>query len=194
MRQLIIKILKEQTGQNITKTIGRRPNKIFIKMIDELGLYDAVKMAGGYESLLSHINPEDISDKNKIKFIQEVINTKGPEISSRGYISIFDLGIYPVPYDSYRDTERTITTFYMYGVKINVYKGGRFITDQVALYDNIPEDVLDNIFNFMIGLLDDKKEEMTEGELTERCWKGYTQKGMKTMFGKKYPNCVKVKK
>ena len=31
-------------------------------------------------------------------------------------------------------------------------------------------------------------------QLNERCWKGYTQKGMKTMFGKKYPNCVKVTK
>jgi hypothetical protein len=30
--------------------------------------------------------------------------------------------------------------------------------------------------------------------LNEKCWKGYTQKGMKTMFGKKYPNCVKKKK
>ena len=28
-------------------------------------------------------------------------------------------------------------------------------------------------------------------QLNEKCWKGYTQKGMKTMFGKKYPNCVK---
>ena len=38
-----------------------------------------------------------------------------------------------------------------------------------------------------------KKEtqEMKEGELTEKCWPGYTQKGMKTMFGKRYPNCVK---
>ena len=26
----------------------------------------------------------------------------------------------------------------------------------------------------------------------EACWKGYKKKGMKTMFGKKYPNCVKV--
>ena len=34
-------------------------------------------------------------------------------------------------------------------------------------------------------------DEMKEGEITERCWKGYTQKGMKTMFGKRYPNCVK---
>jgi len=27
--------------------------------------------------------------------------------------------------------------------------------------------------------------------LHEKCWKGYVKKGMKTMFGKKYPNCVK---
>jgi len=39
-----------------------------------------------------------------------------------------------------------------------------------------------------------KTKEMKEGELTERCWKGYTQKGMKTMFGKRYPNCVKKTK
>lgn len=37
-------------------------------------------------------------------------------------------------------------------------------------------------------------EDLSEGEITERCWKGYTQKGMKTMFGKRYPNCVKKKK
>jgi hypothetical protein len=43
-------------------------------------------------------------------------------------------------------------------------------------------------------LLSSKKEEQNESELTERCWKGYTQKGMKTMFGKRYPNCVKKKK
>jgi hypothetical protein len=37
-------------------------------------------------------------------------------------------------------------------------------------------------------------EEVKRNEITERCWKGYTQKGMKTMFGKRYPNCVKKKK
>jgi hypothetical protein len=39
-----------------------------------------------------------------------------------------------------------------------------------------------------------QKQEQNESELTERCWAGYTQKGMKTMFGKRYPNCVKIKK
>jgi len=41
---------------------------------------------------------------------------------------------------------------------------------------------------------DKKKGEQNESELTEKCWKGYTQKGMKTMFGKRYPNCVKKTK
>jgi len=39
-----------------------------------------------------------------------------------------------------------------------------------------------------------KLQNQNESELTERCWKGYTQKGMKTMFGKQYPNCVKKTK
>ena len=40
-----------------------------------------------------------------------------------------------------------------------------------------------------------KKEEFElsdwRTELDEKCWKGYEKKGMKTMFGKRYPNCVK---
>lgn len=39
-----------------------------------------------------------------------------------------------------------------------------------------------------------KTQQMKEDVLNEKCWKGYTQKGMKTMFGKRYPNCVKIKK
>jgi hypothetical protein len=40
----------------------------------------------------------------------------------------------------------------------------------------------------------ERLNKLKEDILTEKCWKGYTQKGMKTMFGKKYPNCVKIKK
>jgi len=35
---------------------------------------------------------------------------------------------------------------------------------------------------------------MKVSEIIEACWKGYHKEGMKTMFGKKYPNCVKNKK
>jgi len=33
-----------------------------------------------------------------------------------------------------------------------------------------------------------------KSQVGEACWKGYEKKGMKTMFGKRYPNCVKKTK
>ena len=37
----------------------------------------------------------------------------------------------------------------------------------------------------------EETESLGEGQ---KCWKGYEKKGMKTMFGKRYPNCVKKKR
>jgi hypothetical protein len=45
-------------------------------------------------------------------------------------------------------------------------------------------------------ILKKTKEKMTEEivqSIFEKCWAGYEKKGMKTMFGKRYPNCVKKK-
>ena len=53
----------------------------------------------------------------------------------------------------------------------------------------IPINSLPKSFKKVFGHMG--KQEQNEGEMTEACWKGYTQKGMKTMFGKRYPNCVK---
>ena len=38
-----------------------------------------------------------------------------------------------------------------------------------------------------------KSESLSVDVTSEACWAGYEKKGMKTMFGKKYPNCVKKK-
>ena len=67
-----------------------------------------------------------------------------------------------------------------------------------------------NYGNFIKGQKLDKKKEKKyktppyqdlaasneiDGEpLDEKCWPGYEKKGMKTMSGKRYPNCVKKKK
>jgi hypothetical protein len=39
---------------------------------------------------------------------------------------------------------------------------------------------------------DDDEEDLNEGTVDEACWEGYRKDGMKKMFGKMYPNCVKV--
>lgn len=41
------------------------------------------------------------------------------------------------------------------------------------------------------GFEPEAKEGITFQQFQEKCWKGYEKKGMKTMFGKRYPNCVK---
>lgn len=46
-----------------------------------------------------------------------------------------------------------------------------------------------------IWIIDMTKGDLQEAikkELDEKCWKGYKKDGMKTLFGKKYPNCVKT--
>jgi len=50
-----------------------------------------------------------------------------------------------------------------------------------------------NSFKFKKGRNHQKSPlSVTENKcLCEACWKGYEKKGMKTMFGKEYPNCVK---
>ena len=68
-----------------------------------------------------------------------------------------------------------------------VRKGLETIKAKIIPINSLPKNIR-KVFSHM------GKQEQTEGELTERCWKGYTQKGMKTMFGKRYPNCVKIKK
>jgi hypothetical protein len=68
-----------------------------------------------------------------------------------------------------------------------VRNGLETIKAKIIPINSLPKDIR-KVFSHM------GRKEMKEGELTERCWKGYTQKGMKTMFGKRYPNCVKIKK
>jgi hypothetical protein len=44
------------------------------------------------------------------------------------------------------------------------------------------------------GEMEEQKlvDKILDDVLSEKCWAGYKKKGMKTMFGKRYPNCVKA--
>jgi hypothetical protein len=71
-----------------------------------------------------------------------------------------------------------------------VINGLETIKAKIIPINSLPKDIR-KVFSHM-GRQEEMKE--VEQELVERCWKGYTQKGMKTMFGKRYPNCVKKTK
>jgi hypothetical protein len=66
------------------------------------------------------------------------------------------------------------------------------IKREIELY--IEKNLKDTIKDYYYTKHSGRDSNLNELELKERCWKGYSQKGMKTMFGKRYPNCVKIKK
>ena len=73
---------------------------------------------------------------------------------------------------------------------------GFFIPDGPAMVaGEIAGGVAGSKLGGAIGKKFDKKPATTTSEevenVDEACWKGYEKKGMKTMFGKRYPNCVK---
>ena len=43
-------------------------------------------------------------------------------------------------------------------------------------------------------ILEELENYLDENLLVEKCWAGYEKRGMKKMFGKMYPNCVKKSK
>ena len=71
----------------------------------------------------------------------------------------------------------------------------------VKIYTHRTNDVTD--YDFMVAMQMDMIAKSKHGAINPnydlntlvdegtRCWKGYVRKGMKTMFGKRVPNCVK---
>lgn len=63
---------------------------------------------------------------------------------------------------------------------------------KLSITDHEEGGVSDKCHKF-VGAVNKIKTKAKSEELQEKCWPGYEKKGMKTMFGKKYPNCVKRK-
>jgi len=96
-------------------------------------------------------------------------------------------------------TEKDLMNFLMKRFKFNKKKA--IDTMKKAGFDTSmlkKENARQEIEEYVDGILDGMGDDFMVNEdkecMCEACWKGYTQKGMKTMFGKKYPNCVKKTK
>ena len=110
---------------------------------------------------LDYIESRKESSKEKTQRLNKLKETSDPQ---SGKAAPYGSGYAPVK-ELVTDTEVICDNC---GWKWNIEDGGEdlYICHKCG-YDNTPE------------------------QLNEKCWKGYTQKGTKMMFGKKYPNCVK---
>ena len=100
-----------------------------------------------------------------------------------------------VHYDSFIDDVVSDVTDYFFDENNIMVGDDNNYSLHREFYDYIKDEYESMIVKYYRNNTEEDEDELYENtELTERCWKGYTQKGMKTMFGKRYPNCVKIKK
>ena len=100
-----------------------------------------------------------------------------------------------VHYDSFVDDVVSDVTDYFFDENNIMVGDDNNYSLHREFYDYIKDEYESMIVKYYRNNTKGDEDELYENiELTERCWKGYTQKGMKTMFGKRYPNCVKIKK
>lgn len=147
--------LQEQINR-IQKLITKDKTDVIKNMISKHGLYHTIQLMGGYENVLHFIDHEKIDDEEKIITIKHIVKEWSDLMGESG-ISTYETNLSPVRYsiDSYE--EKVISYYGKTRVSVDVY-GGHKYEDLVGTYaidyENLPEDVLDNVFILMIDLLE----------------------------------------
>ena len=146
-----------QENINRIKTLMSESKEERIKnTIAQHGLYYTIKLMGGYENVLNYIDHEDIDYEEKLKTIKLIVKELADLWDESG-ISTYNYNLSPVRYsiDSYE--EKVITYFGKTRVSIDVYGGHKYedlIGEYAMEYEDLPKDVLDNVFIWMIDALE----------------------------------------
>jgi hypothetical protein len=142
---------------------------------------------------LAMVKNQAKDEKSKLALIQMQQKFKTPVINGKTFFELADERITPrkdLFNPKFLSAYLTQIRNYLIYIKEHI---NRFVVDGIyktGWLDRISR--LETEYKNIIGANTITEEDNCE--LTEKCWKGYTQKGMKTMFGKRYPNCVKKTK
>jgi hypothetical protein len=123
------------------------------------------------------------------KFKPKVAGTfedKKPDFMKAGNMKPFTKSGEEIP-GSVKALEKLLLTAKERGIELNYYSIDKMM-QAVAKKHHLTGDELHNEFVAKHHMIPDN---WIVKQLDEACWKGYHKEGMKTMFGKKYPNCVK---
>jgi hypothetical protein len=130
---------------------GNNKSNFIGKMIDKIGFYQTVRMVGA-DDILHYLKNNNIDNDDKIKFIKNIVEEKTSQLGTPK-LSIFQMGVAPVIYDVYDNTNRQITSFGTTGVMINVYRSGVYKDTQAVLYEWFPQDTLNRVLYWFVNLM-----------------------------------------
>jgi hypothetical protein len=123
-------------------------------MIDKLGLYETIKLIGGYDNFIKKMDGYMLllSNDDKIYFIREAIKDVTKKYNTIG-ISTDELSMNAIPYGPPDDELQQIEYFNPDFVTIDVYDGEDYERHKGNFkerYTDLDEDTLDNVFMFMV--------------------------------------------
>ena len=134
-------------------------NKI-ADVIQEMGLYDAIRYFGGYDNLEKRMGGYVLSNDEMIRFIKDVVRHLCDVFNASSISATFDLEMGPIQYGQPDDELQNIDIFSQDFVTVDIY-GGRNYDDHMDSfteeYENLDDNTLDDVFLFMIDALDKYK-------------------------------------
>lgn len=133
-------------------------NKV-VDIIQEMGLYQAIRYFGGYDKVTKLMGDYVFSNEEMIDFIREVIKHLAYKHNSTG-ISTYELNMNSIPYGSPDEELHQIEYFNPDFVTIDVYDGEeyeRHRSSYTERYEDLDDNTLDEVFLFMVDAVEHYK-------------------------------------
>ena len=122
-----------------------RPN-VFKKMIDELGITNAIKMAGNYYAIEPYLKEID-----KVNFIKEKVSQISDEWGVNGF-GLVEVDSAPIFYSEDENELRQIEYLGRNQLYIDVYKDdSSHVGDLNVKYESLPGQILDELVEILLN-------------------------------------------
>lgn len=139
MKDLVRRVLKEEVKNKIES------------QIDKLGLFQFMKISKmSFAKIFSVVGMDFLTNKIMIQFIKNVIKETGP-------FSVYDIDEDPIQYNKSGDEYREISYFSRTKVTIDVYQGNDSLGNFHVMYENLSDDKLMEVFDFIMEAYEDGK-------------------------------------
>ena len=133
-------------------------NKV-VDIIQEMGLYDAIRYFGGYDKVTKLMGDYVFSNEDMIWFIIDVVKHLADKYNDDG-ISVWDLDMSPIMMGHPDEELHQIEYFNPDFLTIDVYEGENYEKDKgnyTERYEDLDDNTLDEVFLFMVDALGNNK-------------------------------------
>ena len=139
MKNLIRRVIKEEVKNKIES------------QIDKLGLFQFMKISKmSFAKIFSVAGMDFLTNKIMIQFIKNVVDKNGS-------FSVYDINEDPIQYNKSGDEYREISYFGRKFVAVEVYSGYNNLGDFHVMYENLSDDKLMEVFDFIMDVYEDGK-------------------------------------